>query len=124
MTVTRRIASKATTVRYTVMRSRLEAAFARHLDQMWEPWVYEPKVYGPKGRRYLPDFELTGAADPTFIEVKPTLAEVPAAKAKMAVIWDEEPNATLIVACAEGCTWFAATKGRPWETWLERWKHR
>jgi hypothetical protein len=99
------------------MRSRLEVRFAIHLDGSGERWLYEPAVYGD----YLPDFELLGLPQPTFVEVKPTLAEVRAAAAKMEVIWKSHPDALLIVACEEGCWFFAAVAGGPWERWPERW---
>jgi hypothetical protein len=85
-------------------------------------WVYEPRIFGPKGRGYLPDFELLDKPQPTYVEVKPTLSQVPAAQAKMAVIWETHPDALLIVACAEGSTYFASVAGEPWRTWVERWK--
>jgi hypothetical protein len=56
--------------------------------------------------------------------VKPTAAEVEAAKAKMAVIWDDEPGALLMVACAEGSMFHAALLGGEWTSWAERWAHR
>jgi hypothetical protein len=102
-------------------RSGLEARFAWHLDDRGEEWVYEPRVYGRRGKRYLPDFEIVGSTYPTFIELKPTLAEVDGAKAKMSVIWDSEPTALLIVACWEGCTFTRAFQHGDWVTWQERW---
>lgn len=100
------------------MRSHLECRFAWHLDTIGESWDYEPRTFG---RSYLPDFQLTSAPRPTFVEVKPTLAEVPAAKVKAAVIWKTYPDALILIAVAEGCTWFASTGG-DWESWTERWK--
>lgn len=105
-------------------RSQLESKFARYLHHVEEMWVYEPRVYGPRGRGYLPDFELVDKRQPTFIEVKPTLRQVPAAKLKMAVIWETHPDALLMIACAQGSTWFASLKGGSWESWVERWKSR
>lgn len=105
-------------------RSQLESRFARHLHSMWEMWVYEPRIFGPRGRGYLPDFELIGQRQPTYIEVKPTLKQVPAAQAKMSVIWETHPDALLIVVCAEGSTYFASVANGPWEAWVERWKSR
>lgn len=101
------------------MRSQLEAAFARHLDSQGETWTYEPAIYGD----YLPDFELVHGAVQVFVEVKPCLEDVPGAKRRMRVIWQSRPEALLIVACAEGSTWFVAAKGRPWASWVERWEH-
>lgn len=101
-------------------RSRLEVRFAFHLDLLGETWVYEPRVYGPKGRGYLPDFEIIGATRPTFIELKPTRKQAEAAKAKVAVIWETHPGALIIIAAAQGCT-FYGSQGGPWVEWQERW---
>lgn len=105
--------------RGVVMRSRLETAFAAHLDSQGEEWTYEPAIYGG----YLPDFEIVHGVVPVFIEVKPTLREVPKAKRRMRAIWRHRPEAMLIVACAEQCRWFVATRGRPWVEFVERWAH-
>jgi hypothetical protein len=102
------------------MRSHLEVRFALHLDSIGEKWVYEPRPFGPRGRGYLPDFQIIGVARPTFIEVKPTIAEAEAAKDKVAVIWETHPEALILIAAAEGSTWFGSTGG-PWATWTERW---
>ena len=102
-------------------RSRLESRYALHLDQRGEQWRYEPAIYGPKGRGYLPDFEILGARYPTFIELKPKLDEVEPAKTKMSVIWDTHPDALLVVACAEGCWYFRAFRDGEWLSWQERW---
>lgn len=101
-------------------RSRLEVRLAWYLDALGVDWTYEPRVYGPKGSRYLPDFEIA-VSPPIFIEVKPTLAEVQPAQAKMAVIWQEHPDAVLVVACAERWSFTAARRGGDWESWQERW---
>ena len=71
-------APRAETWKGIGFRSKLEARYARHLDWMGDQWVYEPRVYGPRGRGYLPDFQILGGR-PKFIEVKPTLREVRAA---------------------------------------------
>lgn len=105
------------------MRSTLEADFARHLEKMGCRWAYEPRVFGPRGEGYLPDFRIRRAGPSCYIEVKPTLAEVPEAQRRMEVIWDTEPDAVLLVACAEGSTFSAAVKGEPWESFVELWKH-
>lgn len=115
---------KATVYRGASMRSRLEAAFAYHLDQQGIAWRYEPAVFGPKGSGYLPDFELQRDDALHFVEVKPTLAEVPLAKKRMEIIWQSFPDAVLIVACAQHCRWFACERGAEWITWVERWAHR
>lgn len=103
------------------MRSRLEAAFARHLDEMGVIWRYESAVFGPEGQGYLPDFEVARPDGRHFIEVKPRLSEVPLAKQRMTVIWRNYPEAVLVVACAEECRWYACVLGGQWETWVDRW---
>lgn len=102
-------------------RSRLEVRFAWYLDGIGAKWTYEPRVYGRKGRGYLPDFEILDADPTVFIEVKPTVEEVDGAQRKMSVIWLERPEAVLVVACSEGFLFTAARKGGPWEEWRERW---
>jgi len=117
------IDSKVTEYHGIQMRSRLEADFARLLDERALTWTYEPAIYGPRGKGYLPDFQVERPDGYHFIEVKPTLAEVPLAEDRMEVIWTVHPSAVLIVACAEECSWFAAECGKPWESWVDRWKH-
>ena len=115
---------KAVEYHGVTMRSRLEADFAAHLHSLGVEWRYEPRIYGPNGSGYLPDFEVTrpdGRA--CFVEVKPTLAEVREAARRLEVIWSDDPEALLIVACAEGSQFFAAMAGGPWTSWVERWRH-
>jgi hypothetical protein len=116
------IESKETVYRGVTMRSRLEADFARHLDNQGVEWRYEPAIYGPKGSGYLPDFQIDREDGPHFIEVKPTLRDVPEAARRMKVIWRTHPNATLVVACAEGSRFFAMTPDDT-ITWVDRWHH-
>lgn len=53
-------------------RSRLEARWAVAFDAMGIPWEYEPQGFVlPSGRPYLPDFRLTLAKGPFWVEVKP-----------------------------------------------------
>lgn len=118
---TGRIPSMRETYRGIRFRSRLEVRFAWHLDQIGERWRYEPRIYGPKGRGYLPDFEILGAVRPTFIEVKPTRKEIEPAQLKMSVIWETHPDALLMVACEEGRWFSAAYLNSPWTAWQERW---
>jgi hypothetical protein len=115
---------RATVYRGVSMRSRLEADFAWHLDQRGIRWRYEPAIFGPVGEGYLPDFQLLRNGERHYVEVKPTLAEVEAAGKRMEIIWDTYPDAVLIVACGEGCQWFARERGAPAITWVERWKHQ
>jgi hypothetical protein len=106
------------------MRSTLEADFARHLDQLGASWTYEPAIFGAKGTGYLPDFRVTrDDGSSLYIEVKPTKAEVPLASARMEVIWKDESDAMLMVACAEGSEFYVAVIGQPWESFIELWKH-
>lgn len=114
-------AARETVFRGVTFRSRLEARFAWHLEASGETWVYEPRPFGRPGEGYLPDFELLGHRQPTFIEVKPTVAEVREACRRMRVIWETHPDALLIVAVEEGRTFVAGLKDRPWESWQERW---
>jgi hypothetical protein len=102
-------------------RSTLEVRFAWHLDLIGEKWIYEPRIYGPRGRGYLPDFQILDTLRPTFVEVKPRLQDVKAAKRKMTVIWDTHPDALLMVVCKEGRSFYAACRDTEWETWQERW---
>jgi hypothetical protein len=118
------IDSKPCTHGGVTMRSQLEADFARHLDSLGVAWTYEPRVFGRKGSGYLPDFHVSTPGADYYIEVKPTLAEVPLARTRMEAIWGQCPNAILLIACAEGCTFWAASLDRPeWESFVDRWKH-
>lgn len=117
------VESKVTEYGGFTMRSRLEVDFARLLDSRGLIWTYEPRVYGPVGKGYLPDFQIERPDGYHFIEVKPTLREVPLAKTRMEIIWSTHPEAVLVVACAEGSRWFAAERGGDWSTWVDRWKH-
>ncbi len=119
-----RIESVTTEYHGVTMRSRLEADFAYHLDLEGATWAYEPRIFGPAGKGYLPDFRVDRPDGPHFIEVKPTLGEVPLAKKRMEVIWGTHPDAVLVVACAEESRFFAAAAGREWITWVDRWKHQ
>lgn len=118
---TGKVKARPTVYKGIKFRSRLEVRYAWYLDDIGERWRYEPRVYGPKGRGYLPDFEILGKAQPTFIEVKPTTEEVPDAASKMEVIWETHPDALLIVACEQGWTYVACLRGGSWEGWHEGW---
>jgi hypothetical protein len=114
-------AARPITFGEVTFRSKLEARFSWHLDAIGVKWVYEPRVFGRPGEGYLPDFQLLGLDQPTYVEVKPTIAEIREACRRMKVIWEQVPDALLIVACEEGRTFVAAVNGRPWESWQERW---
>jgi hypothetical protein len=89
-----------------------------------EPFgTYEPAIYGPKGQGYLPDFQIERPDGYHFVEVKPTLREVPEAKRRMEVIWNTHPTALLVVACAEQCRWYSCERGGDWFSWTDLWKH-
>lgn len=113
--------SRAMVYKGITFRSRLEVRFAIHLDAMDERWSYEPRAFGGYGEGYLPDFEIRELGQPTYVEVKPTAAEIPEAQRRMEVIWQTVPDALLIVACEEGCTFHAALGRGPWEMWAELW---
>lgn len=118
-----RIESTTTEYHGVMMRSRLERDFAFHLDLQGIQWQYEPRIFGPRGKGYLPDFQIDREDGAHFIEVKPTLEEVPLARERMEVIWKTHPEAVLVVACAEESRFFAATVGHGWVSWVDRWKH-
>lgn len=117
-------AGKRTVVRGIAMRSRLEANFARHLDQQWIKWTYEPRPFFAKGKGYLPDFKVELGDRPMYIEVKPTVFQAHRAKQKMEIIWATEPDAFLVIVSAQECRWYGANKGEPWVSWVERWAYR
>jgi hypothetical protein len=114
-----------TEYRGVVMRSRLEADFARHLDAKRVEWTYEPAVFRCPGERgYLPDFRLIHNGEETYVEVKPTIAQAVAAMDRVICIWDSRPDALLVVVSAEGSRWYAAALGQEWRMWTERWAHQ
>jgi hypothetical protein len=112
------------------MRSRLEADFARWLDDEEHNdwfihdddglrWEYEPVCFAGLNDQYLPDFripDVDGLGD-RYIEVKPLVALQVAGRewfhdpvedflAKMEVIWESEPQAELYLMAWE----YKATK--------------
>lgn len=123
--LTNTIDADPTEYRGNLMRSRLEADFARHLDEQGiSDWQYEPQTFGPRGRGYIPDFLIrSGTTGRTYVELKPTIEQAEAAKARMEVIWELYPSAVLLVVSAEGSRWFARVRGAEWESWHERWNH-
>lgn len=122
--VERTIDSTPTEYRGIQMRSKLEADFAGHLDRLGVDWKYEPEIFGPRGAGYLPDFLLGSGNERTYVELKPTVEQAEAAKARIAVIWETHPDAVLLIVSAEGNRFYAALRGQPWETWQEAWAHR
>lgn len=102
------------------MRSQLEADFALHLDHKGVDWTYEPeRIEG-----YLPDFRLVSEKGATYVELKPTMEQAEAAKARIELVWRKYPAAVLLVVSAEHSRWYAAVRGQAWETWVEGWHHR
>lgn len=106
------IAARPTTYRGIKMRSRLEARVASELDTNDYTWTYEPRAYAGVGGQYLPDFELTGAPFPLFMEVRPTLERALQALTPMTVIWESEPDAHLVVL------WPDADRPNGWQSLL------
>lgn len=119
MAFPRRFPARRSVYRGIRMRSRLEANFARWLDQMGFTWAYEPQAFYGLGGNYLPDFGMKlwilGEARPrrAYVETKPTewpfyydakndvvdygrLAECDELYNRMAVVWESEPNALLL----------------------------
>lgn len=76
------------------MRSRLEAAFAEHLDRAGQTWNYEGNAYASSQGQYLPDFTI---GDLTFHEVKPPNADFDEALQRMHVILASKPDARFMV---------------------------
>jgi hypothetical protein len=90
------------------MRSRLEADFARFLDEEHAAlsrftsqrpyWHYEPRCFANERGQYLPDFVVVNGPRRTFIEVKPesvTGKQLLDALAAMEIVWDSQPDAHL-----------------------------
>lgn len=121
--ITRTIDAEPTDYRGVHMRSRLEADFARHLDGKGIEWIYEPEIFGPLGRGYLPDFLLTSGPEPCYVEIKPTIEQAESAKLQMPVIWVHKPSALLLIVSAEGNRFYARAPWQPWEEWAEAWAH-
>jgi hypothetical protein len=48
------------------MRSRLEAAYAQHLDADNYPWEYEPECFADETGQYLPDFRIGAYLAPSL----------------------------------------------------------
>lgn len=117
-------ANRWTEYRGVVMRSQLEADFAYHLDKLGVQWSYEADLFGTPGSQYLPDFRLVDKSGLCYVELKPTVDQAEAAKARMTVIWESHPDAVLLVVSAQDSRWFAAVRGGPWETWTETWRHQ
>lgn len=119
--ITNTIDSTPTEYRGVLMRSRLEADFARHLGGV--DWEYEPAKFGPYGNGYIPDFLLRSGTGRTYVELKPTIEQAEAAMGRMEIIWETYPQAVLLVVSAEGNRWWARVRDGEWESWQETWAH-
>ena len=87
------------------MRSRLEAAYAQHLDQSeWiESWEYEPSAFASETGQYLPDFRVEWLWGSGWVEVKPPNADFAAAMQRMHIINASlDSPALLRIATREG----------------------
>jgi len=94
------IPARPTTYQGIKMRSRLEATFAASIPSHFK-WEYEPMCFASGKTQYLPDFKLVeeGHEDtPDYVEVKPFLDDPEPLQRRMAVIWDSEPDARLVIA--------------------------
>lgn len=101
--------ARPTVYRGIRMRSRLEATFAANLDRIGVPWQYEPFAFGGAGQRqWLPDFRVELASQVAYVDVKGSLRGTEASggrratrrtlMTRMAVAWDSEPDAVLVIA--------------------------
>lgn len=103
--------ARPTTYKGVDMRSRLEAGFAAWLDEWSLPWTYEPKAFASEIGQYLPDFRIDGLRcswknwEPrtAYLEVKPASFgdagdEFEVLMRSMAIIWQSEPDAILLLA--------------------------
>jgi len=80
------------------MRSRLEADFARFLDQGGFSWVYEPQCFASPRGQYLPDFLISSCGFPWYVEVKPADLQgglIEGVLEKLEIIWESEPASLL-----------------------------
>jgi hypothetical protein len=109
------IAARKTSYRGVLMRSRLEADYAAHLDRHGYEWEYEPIVFAGPAGQWLPDFRYRCRGEsesPTwYVEVKPVshldckpgenywarLARIDELLSRMAMTWLTEPAAMLVL---------------------------
>ena len=108
------LTARPTTYNGIKMRSRLEAKFAAVLDTSGIEWVYEPRAYANAKGQYLPDFQVTRADEPIFIEVRPTVDRGYLAMSQMPIIWDSEPNAALLIVVPGELSFWAEAEDRVW----------
>lgn len=86
----------------TRMRSRLEASFATHLDELGFEWEYEPQCFASIDGQYLPDFLVKRDGLLLFYEIKPPTADTRKALERMHVIRASLPQASLFVVVPAG----------------------
>lgn len=94
--------ARPTMYRGVRMRSRTEAKVAQLLDQAGMEWTYEGDAFAGTTGQYLPDFVVGDLGDhPLIIEVKPLSEMRAAALNKMAVVWETDPTAALLVIATD-----------------------
>ena len=114
------LTARPTTYNGIPMRSRLEARVAAMYDRRNEEWVYEPRAFANSRGQYLPDFQLLGCDGaryrcPVYVEVRPTVERAYLAMPQMAIIWDSEPDAFLVIHVPGELDFLASgTEGRKW----------
>lgn len=132
------ITGRTTLYRGIKMRSRLEADFARFLDQGSGKWQYEPECFADETGQYLPDFLIESGvavttADgtsaplrPLYVDVKPlsfSYTEGIALSKRMEIIWSTYPDVALQVSWREygvdknRASLFTFGKGHTWDYW-------
>ena len=105
------IPARPTTYRGIPMRSRLEASHAARLDNLGLTWEYEPRAFGGRRGQYLPDFVIEVLDTHVYHEVRPTIARGFLAMSRMAVIWESEPDALLMVVVPGIGVWHGRRDG-------------
>lgn len=89
-------------------RSRLEAKWAEHFDDLGVEWLYEPEGYELDGENYLPDFYLPQLR--AFVEVKGLLDRVGERKARaLARHLVDRGRAVYVVEHPVGARWARVT---------------
>ena len=85
------------------MRSRMEAAFAQHLDHKGVEWEYEPTAFASTVGQYLPDFKVTFENGRTlWAELKRDMDAAAEARSRMEIIQSTYPEARLAVYASNG----------------------
>jgi hypothetical protein len=110
-------AARPTLYAGVLMRSRLEASFAQHLDSLGFSWEYEPTCFASKDGQWLPDFKcssvVVGDTKRTcYFEVKPSISReqyVEVYHRAVMTAWASEPDAAVVI-----------TRGRDWPV---EWRH-